>query len=57
MTIEIRELSNEEILNVAGGEPGDNICPTPRPWPFPHPWWNLGQQINPATLPQIQLGH
>lgn len=56
MTIEIRELNNEEILNVAGGEPGDNICPNPRPWPFPHPWWTIGQVINPVTLPTTQIG-
>lgn len=55
MKNDIRELSNEEILNVAGGEPGDNICPEPRHWPFPHPW-TVVQFINPVTLPVGQIG-
>lgn len=37
MNVEIRELSLEETEAVAGGEPGDNICPPPRRWPFPPP--------------------
>jgi hypothetical protein len=50
----IRELDTNEILAVAGGEPGDTICPPPRRWPFPRPWL---QTFDLPSLPSPILTH